>query len=104
MTTLPGDSCLPWNMNRLRGRLTWSRQQPVTNAEFTDVLSGVLRRPAKMPVPVFALKMMLGEMADELLLASMRVIPEKLHKAGFTFENTDLTASPHGVTARSGGF
>jgi uncharacterized protein (TIGR01777 family) len=58
---------------------------PVPNREFTRTLARVLRRPAFLPAPAFALRLALGEMADELLLGSQRVVPERLTRAGFSF-------------------
>jgi len=58
---------------------------PVTNREFTRSLSSVLRRPAFLPAPAAALRLALGEMADELLLASLRVIPARLASTGYKF-------------------
>ncbi len=62
----------------------------VTNGEFARVLGRVLRRPALLPVPAAVLKLVLGEMADELLLAGQRVIPRRLQEAGFRFRHPDL--------------
>jgi uncharacterized protein (TIGR01777 family) len=59
--------------------------QAVTNREFTKALGRVLRRPTLLPVPAAVLKLALGEMADELLLASTRVRPAALEAAGFEF-------------------
>jgi uncharacterized protein (TIGR01777 family) len=64
--------------------------QPVTNAEFTRVLGGVVHRPTIFPMPAFAARIALGEMADELLLASARVMPSKLQAAGYEFQHPDL--------------
>lgn len=64
--------------------------QPVTNAEFTQILSRVLRVPAFVPAPAWALRMIAGEMADALLLTSSRVVPARLTQQGFTFEQPDL--------------
>lgn len=58
---------------------------PVTNREFTTTLGKLLGRPTVLPLPAFAARVMLGEMADELLLASQRVEPTKLQQSGFTF-------------------
>jgi NAD dependent epimerase/dehydratase family enzyme len=60
-------------------------QEPVTNAEFTRALGRAVDRPAVMPVPAVALRLMFGEMADEALLASTRALPGKLMGAGFRF-------------------
>jgi uncharacterized protein len=62
----------------------------VTNAEFTKVLAKVLHRPAIFPLPAFAARLALGEMADELLLASLRVEPAKLISSGYPFRFRDL--------------
>jgi len=59
---------------------------PVTNRTFTHALGRVLHRPTALPVPAFAIKLGLGEMGDALLLSSTRAVPERLSKAGFTFE------------------
>lgn len=63
----------------------------VTNKEFTRCLAKVLDKPARIPTPPFGLRLLLGEMADELLLASSRVRPEKLFEAGYCFQDADLT-------------
>jgi uncharacterized protein (TIGR01777 family) len=62
----------------------------VTNREFTRVLGRVLRRPAILPAPAFALRCVLGQMAQELLLASTRALPRRLLEAGFAFRDPDL--------------
>src|SRR5206468_8949697 len=58
---------------------------PVTNAEFSRILSLVLGRPALFRVPPVALRWAFGEMADEALLASARVVPVRLGQAGYRF-------------------
>ena len=58
---------------------------PARNSELTSALGRVLRRPALFPVPAFALKLALGGSAEELLLASQRVLPRRLLDAGFEF-------------------
>jgi len=65
-------------------------RNPVTNLKFTKALGSVLGRPTIFPMPAFAARMAFGEMADELLLASTRVIPEKLRDAGFTFKHDQI--------------
>ena len=66
---------------------------PATNAEFTQVLGRVLHRPTIFPLPAFAARLALGEMADELLLSSARVLPRKLQEAGYVFAHSDLDAA-----------
>ncbi len=62
--------------------------EPVTNAEFSRVLAHALHRPMLLPVPEFALRIRLGELADDVL-ASLRVVPRRLLEAGFRFEHPD---------------
>jgi uncharacterized protein len=64
--------------------------EPVTNADFTSTLGRVLRRPAVLPVPAFALRALFGEMASLTMLASQRVRPVRLEKAGFQFQFPSL--------------
>jgi uncharacterized protein len=72
-----------------RGPMNTVAPNPVTNAEFTSVLAGVLHRPALLPAPRFALGLALGEMAGALL-ASQRVYPERLGALGYTFRHPQL--------------
>jgi len=66
---------------------------PLTNADFGRVLARVLRRPFWFPIPAFALKLALGEMAELLLLSGQRVVPERLSQAGFKFQFTDAASA-----------
>jgi uncharacterized protein (TIGR01777 family) len=70
---------------------------PVTNQEFTKTLGRVLHRPTVMPMPAFAARLALGEMADELLLASTRVLPAALTAAGFQFQHPQLEGAFHAL-------
>ncbi len=63
---------------------------PATNAEFTTALGRVLGRPTILPMPAFAARLLLGEMADELLLSSTRVRPGVLDDTGFAFAYPNL--------------
>ena len=72
-----------------RGAFNGTAPHPVTNAEFTRVLAGVLHRPAVFPVPLFALKLMYGEMS-EVVAGSQRVLPQAAEAAGFRFGYPDL--------------
>jgi hypothetical protein len=76
-----------------RGPLNVVSPQPVRNAEFTKELAKTLHRPALFPAPAFALRLLLGEMADELLLSSQRVLPAQLEKLGYRFLHPDLAAA-----------
>ena len=77
----------------LLGPVNTSTPNPVTNAEFTQILARVLKRPAFLPVPAFAARAAFGEMADALLLSSFRMHPAKLIEAGYTFAYPDLESS-----------
>ena len=68
------------------GTLNVTAPGPVTNREFTRALAKVLHRPALFPVPPIALRLLLGGSADELLLASQRVVPTRLVASGFQFQ------------------
>lgn len=63
---------------------------PCTNAEFTRTLGQVLHRPTLFPVPAWAARLALGEMADELLLASTRALPRRLLASGFSYTHPEL--------------
>lgn len=64
--------------------------RPVTNAEFTATLNRVLKKRGFPPVPAFLLRLLFGEIAQDVLLASARALPEKLAAAGFSFQHPDL--------------
>ena len=71
----------------VRGPVNIVSPQPVTNRDFARALGRVLRRPALLSVPAFVLRLLLGELADEALLASARVLPSKLLASGYTFRD-----------------
>jgi NAD dependent epimerase/dehydratase family enzyme len=62
----------------------------VTNRDFCRVLGRVLRRPAWLPLPASVARLALGEMANDLLLASTRVVPRRLLQSGYRFRDDDL--------------
>ena len=70
---------------KLAGPVNVTAPEPVRNAEFTRELAQAVHRPAILPVPAFGLRLIFGEMANEALLASARVIPRQLQQAGFVF-------------------
>jgi uncharacterized protein (TIGR01777 family) len=76
----------------MNGAVNAVAPNPVTNSEFTEVMGRVLRRPAVLPVPIFALRALFGEGA-EVMLASQRVIPERLQRAGFEFDDPTLESA-----------
>jgi uncharacterized protein (TIGR01777 family) len=77
----------------LRGPMNVVAPSPVTNREFSRVLGRVLHRPAILPAPAFAVRLVFGEMADEMILASHRVAPARLQAQGFAFRWQDLRAA-----------
>jgi len=72
------------------GTINLTAPNPVTNAGFTSALARQLGRPAILPAPAFALRLALGEMADEALLSSARVFPSRLTTAGYRFAHPTL--------------
>jgi uncharacterized protein len=76
--------------DELEGPVNAVAPDPVTNAEFTRILARVLGRPAFLHVPAIAPKLVLGELADELLFTSLRARPARLLETGYTFEFPDL--------------
>jgi len=77
----------------LRGPVNAVAPRPVTNREFTEALGSVLSRPTLFPVPAFALRLAVGEMADALLLASARVAPRRLEETGYRFRFPELNGA-----------
>ncbi len=74
----------------LRGPFNLTSPGPVTMKQFSRTLGQVLRRPAWTMLPAFAARLALGEMADEVLLASQQALPRRLQEAGFKFNYVDL--------------
>lgn len=66
---------------------------PVTNGEFARTLATVLSRPAIVPFPAFAVRLLFGEMGEELLLSSTRVEPHRLQAAGFRYRLPTLESA-----------
>jgi uncharacterized protein len=81
------------NDQSIRGPLNIVSPNPVTNEEFTRTLGHVLNRPTALAVPAFAARLAFGEMADEMLLASQKVLPKKLSALGFQFQYPELEAA-----------
>ena len=90
---------LALNDESIHGPLNVVSPAPVTNERFTRTLGEVLSRPTVMAMPAFAARLAFGEMADEMLLVSQKVMPKKLQAAGFQFVYSDLeTALQHYVS------
>lgn len=85
---------------RWRGPVNWVSPGAVTNAAFTAALAQVLGRPAFMPVPRWVLRARFGQMADEALLASTRVVPQVLARESFAFAHPQLEPALRAVLGR----
>jgi hypothetical protein len=83
----------------LAGPVNLTTPNPVTNAQFTRALARAIHRPAIFRAPTFALRLALGEMADEALLASARVYPSKLTSARFRFAHPTIAPAIHAALA-----
>lgn len=83
----------------LTGPVNAVAPRPVRNAEFTRELGRSLRRPTPLPMPAWAVRLLLGEMGDALLLAGARVVPRKLERAGFAFRHADVGAALRSMLA-----
>lgn len=77
----------------MKGIVNGTGPNPVTNATFTDILGRILNRPTVVPVPAIAVRAMLGEMGDELLLQGQRARPEAAVAAGYPFRYEGLEDS-----------
>jgi uncharacterized protein (TIGR01777 family) len=74
----------------VRGPVNLTSPQPVTNSEFVKTLGKALHRPAIMPLPTMAVRLIFGEMGESILLGSARVVPTALEAAGFRFRYPEL--------------
>lgn len=79
--------------NEATGVYNATAPNPVTNTEFSRALGAALHRPSWLPVPGFALKVIVGEMAGPALLAGQRVVPRRALEAGFTFQFPEIGAA-----------
>ncbi|WP_280187657.1 TIGR01777 family oxidoreductase [Nocardia gipuzkoensis] len=75
---------------------------PVTNAEFSRALGRALHRPTPLVVPAFALRALVGEMAEEAILRGPRAIPTALEEAGYQFHHPTIGAALADVVGRPG--
>jgi len=77
----------------IHGAVNITSPNPITNAEFTKILGGILKRPTIFFIPGIFLKLIFGEMANDMILSSTRAIPEKLQKAGYQFLDKTMIQS-----------
>ncbi len=75
------------------GPVNLTAPQPVRQVELVNALARVAHRPSFLPAPGPALRLVLGPMANEMILASQRVLPGKLDQAGFDFIHDDVDAA-----------
>jgi uncharacterized protein len=88
-------------LDTLAGPVNAVAPAPATNREFTRTLGRVLGRPTLVPLPAFAVRVLLGEMGRALLLDSARVLPRRLERAGFRFWHPGLEDALRAALARS---
>jgi uncharacterized protein (TIGR01777 family) len=79
--------------SELEGHFNLTAPHPVRNRDFTRALGQVLHRPTLLPAPAFAIKLLLGEMGEALLLSSTRALPTALEKHKFQFNYPTLASS-----------
>jgi uncharacterized protein (TIGR01777 family) len=84
----------------LSGPANAAAPSPVTNSEFTKALGRVLGRPTIVPMPAFAVRLVFGEMGEELLLASARMEPGRLLGAGYQFRFPQLDGALRHILQR----
>ena len=77
------------NTEALSGPVNAVSPEPTTNRTFTRTLGRALSRPTVLPLPAFVARIAFGELADALL-ASHRVVPERLLETGYRFEHPNL--------------
>ncbi len=82
-----------------RGALNATSPGPVTNAEFSKALGRALHRPSLLPAPPFALRILLGEMADALILSGQRALPVRATDLGFSFRYSNIDEALANVLA-----
>lgn len=75
---------------KLKGPINLVAPLPVTNSEFTKAFGSALGRPTIFPVPEVAVKGIFGEMGEEMLIGGQRVVPSKLLKSGFQFQDRTI--------------
>ena len=86
--------------DQLTGPVNAVAPETLTNAAFTKILGRVLHRPTIAPLPAFVVTLMLGEMGEELLLGSTRVVPNRLQETGYQFRCPTLEGALRHVLGR----
>jgi uncharacterized protein len=86
----------------VRGVFNVTAPHPVLSREFYHLLGKVMRRPSFLSVPGFPLRLVLGEMAQELILSSQRVTPRHLHETGYEFHYPQVETALREILIRTG--
>ena len=81
------------NTENIVGAVNGTAPTPVTNKDFSLTLGKVLKRPAFIPLPAFVVKLLMGEMGEELLLSGQRVIPKKALESEYSFKFANLESA-----------
>jgi uncharacterized protein (TIGR01777 family) len=89
---LVGLFLLALDRSDVQGPLNGTAPNPVTNRDFASALGRALHRPAFLPMPGFALRVLVGEAAD-VLLTGQRVLPRRAQQLGFVFQYPTLDAA-----------
>jgi uncharacterized protein (TIGR01777 family) len=95
-----GIICSAITNEKFAGPVNVVAPSPLRNADFTRIAAAVLHRPAIFAAPGFALRIVLGEMADALLLSSQRVIPQRLLTAGYSFRLPEFECALRSILVR----
>ncbi|MDH5592163.1 MAG: DUF1731 domain-containing protein, partial [Gammaproteobacteria bacterium] len=74
----------------LQGAINGTSPNPVTNQLFTKALGKALNRPTLLPMPAIIIKILMGQMGEELLLTGKKIIPAKALNAGYKFQYEKL--------------
>jgi uncharacterized protein len=86
----------------LRGPVNAVSPNPVTNRSFSEILARILARPAFLSLPAFAARIVLGEMANEALLAGAKVSPAKLTQSKYKFKFPELESALRHILKKTG--
>lgn len=85
------------NNSKVEGAVNATAPNPVTNREFNATLADVLGRPNFLRMPAFMIKLLFGEMGEELLLQGQKVLPAKALNSGFKFQFSNLKGALHSI-------
>lgn len=88
------------NHRDLSGPVNVVAPEAVTNVQFSNTLGKILHRPSWLPAPAWTLKLLMGEMAGELLLSGQQPVPAKLLRSGYQFKFSGLEAALRDILAK----